>query len=378
MLAIHEWMRVELCRRKDLWRRLFAGQPVEHIPLDVRVIVPSGHSVREQFLDGEKQLEAELASAKASWELGPASDWIPAMRPDVGCSCLATAFGAEYYWGESTSQTPGIREPVISDLESEVEALRVLDPHRDGWLPDGLRRIRMFAEAGAGFIPVSLLDAAGGLNVAADLLSPTDLFLSFYTAPGALHTLLGLIQELFAATIRAGINAAGGEDNITTTDFPALWFPEGLKGHVSDDICANFSPAIYAEFSAPYHARILKEFGAGGLHNCGPNPCHAAYVAHEVSPRSVDLADTYSHDDLPRFKSGFTHKAFIYLYWDPNSGDPLAWYRDVMELMAPDVIVVPVLRLGPEDCPDEVYQMLLPVATEYARRMDWGWLEPAH
>ena len=120
---------------------------------------------------------------------------------------------------------------------------------------------------------------AGGINVAADLLGVTETLLAIKTAPEALHRLLDNIQDLYARTIRAGIEAAGGEEFITTTDYPDIWFPEGCKGHASDDICANFGPATYAEFSAPYHARIFEEFGRGGLHNCGPNPCHAAYVA---------------------------------------------------------------------------------------------------
>lgn len=162
MLEIHAWMREELTRRKDLWRRLWAGQPVERIPLDVRVSIPTDYSVREQFMDGDKQLKAALASAMGTWQLAPSSDWIPAMRPDVGCSCLASAFGAEYYWGDSPSQTPGVKEKIIHDLEAQVDDLPIPDPYRDGWLPEGLRRIRLFAEAGEGFIPVSLLDAAGG------------------------------------------------------------------------------------------------------------------------------------------------------------------------------------------------------------------------
>jgi hypothetical protein len=294
------------------------------------------------------------------------------MRPDVGCSCLASAYGAEYYWGDSPQQTPGVLQKVITDLESQVQGLPVPDPTRDGWLPEGLRRIRLFAEAGEGFIPVSLLDAAGGVNVAADLLGVTELLLAFYTAPQALHVLLDNIQTLYASTIRAGIAAAGGESYITTTDFPALWFPEGFKGHVSDDISANFGPAIYAEFSAPYHARIFREFGCGGLHNCGPHPCHAAYVAHEYSPRNLDLADAYSHSDLPKFKVSLKRKAFIYLGWD-GSGDPVAWYRELIETLAPDVIVVPLWVLKPEDHPEELCQQLRPLAQEYARRMEWGW-----
>ena len=374
-LAISDWMRDELARRKDLHRRLWAGQPLERIPVDVRVSVPTNYTTREQFQDGDKQLEVALASALATWELVPSSDCIPAMRPDVGCSCLASAFGAEYYWGDNPNQTPGIKAPILTDLEAQVEALPVPDPYRDGWLPEGLRRIRLFAEAGEGFIPVSLLDAAGGVNVAADLLGVTELLTAFYTAPEALHKLLDKIQELYAATIRAGIAAAGGEENITTTDFPDFWFPEGLKGHVSDDISANFGPSIYAEFSAPYHARIFREFGAGGLHNCGPNPCHEAYVAHEYSPRALDLADTYSHNDLPKFKRSLKGKAFIYLSWD-GAGEPVAWYREIMELMTPDVIVVPVFTLKPQDEPEALCRRLRPIAEEYARRMEWGWVRP--
>ncbi len=376
-LKIASWMCDETARRKDLYRRLWAGQPLERMPVDVRVTAPTTIPVREQFQDAAKQLQVELSSALATWEYAPSSDAIPAMRPDVGCSCLASAYGAEYYWGDSPQQTPGVLHKVITDLEAQVEALPVPDPHRDGWLPEGLRRIRLFAEAGEGFIPVSLLDAAGGVNVAADLLGVTETLLAFYTAPEALHRLLDNIQKLYAATIRAGISAAGGEEYITTTDFPAFWFPEGFKGHVSDDISANFGPEIYAEFSAPYHARIFEEFGCGGLHNCGPNPCHAAYVAHKYSPRNLDLADVYSHNDLPKLKVSLKKKAFIYLGWDSISGDPVSWYRELIETMSPDVIVVPSFALKPEDHPEDLCRLLRPLAEEYARRMDWGWEEPS-
>lgn len=371
-LEITSWMRDELERRKALYRRLWQGQAVERIPLDVRVGMPSTYSVQDQFRDGEKQLSAALDSAMATWRLVPSSDAIPAMRPDVGCSCLASAFGSEYHWDENPNQTPGVKQKLITDLEKQVDGLPNPDPTRDGWLPEGLKRIRKFAEAGEGFLPVSLLDAAGGVNVAADLMGMTELLMAFYETPQAVHALLDKIQILYAATIRAGIEAAGGQENITTTDFEDLWYPEGFKGHVSDDISASFSPEMYAEFSAPYHARIFREFGPGGLHNCGPNPCHAAYVAQEISPRTVDLSDAYSHDDLPKFKESFKHKAFIYLFWTGRK-EPVAWFTEIMELLAPDVIVVPVFYFGPNDNPEEMCKKLQPVAVEYARRMEWGW-----
>ena len=379
-ITVEAWMRDELARRKQLWRDLFAGRPLERAPVDIRAPVKAGHSTREQFQNGDKQLDVAMRGALEIWKVGELTDTIPAMRPDVGCSCLATAFGAEYYWGETDAQTPGIKEPPVRELEAEVHRLPEPDPERDGWLPEGTRRIRQFAEAGEGFIPVSLLDAAGGVNVAADLLGVTPLLESFYTAPEALHALLAKIQRLYLATIRAGIRAAGGEENITTTDFPDFWYPEGWKGHASDDISASFGPAIYREFSAPYHAQVFSAFGAGGLHNCGPNPCHEEYVAHPVSPRSLDLADTYSHADLPAFKRSLKRRAFIYLSLDRSrnpSGTPEAWYREVMELMAPDVLVVPVVTGESVEEARELGGRFAPIAREYARRMEWGWRAPA-
>jgi hypothetical protein len=44
-----------------------------------------------------------------------------------------------------------------------------------------------------------------------------------------------------------------------------------------------------------------------------------------------------------------------------------------MELMAPDVIVVPAYHIAPQDGPEEICRRLRPIAEEYARRMDWGW-----
>lgn len=366
------WMRDELARRKDLYRRLWAGKPLERIPIDLRASVPAEYTYKEQFYDSNKQLSVALAAAHATWQHVPHTDAIPAMRPDVGCSCLATAFGAKDYWGDNPEQTVYIQGRVITDLESQVTGLPIPDPARDGWLPEGLRRIRLFAETGEGFIPVSLLDAAGGLNVAGDLMGLTEALEAIHTAPAALHLLLDKIQALFSATIRAGIEAAGGEEYITTTDFPDVWFPEGFKGHASDDVSASFGPKTYAEFSAPYHARIFREFGCGGLHNCGPNPCHAAYVAHEYSPRCLDLAYSYSRKDLQKMKVSLRQKAFIYM--GPDGGtDPVAWFREIMERMAPDVIVVPIIHCRPEQEPEELWHRLLPIAEEYARRMDWGW-----
>ena len=363
----------EIDRRKQLIRDLWAGKAVDHVPVLMNVVNPaSRYSIREQFQDGDKQLEAALTAVGLTWQKIPESDTVPAMRPDVGCSCLATAFGAELFWGDDPNQTCGVREPVLRDVE-EVCHLAVPASDR-GQLGEGVERIRRFAAAGAGMISVSLLDMAGGLNVACDLLGGEALYVAMYENPEALLCLLDKIQQLFLGTIVRQVEAAGGQDHITTTDFPDYWFPEGRKGHVSDDISANISLELYRKFSLPFHDMVFARYGGGGLHNCGPNPCLKGYLEHTPRLRAIDLSFHYSKDDLPAIKRACRRQALIYMGEFPSEPqEALDTFRGIMEFMSPDVVVIPVLNVRIEDSPAEFYAAMRTVSEEYAKRMDWGW-----
>lgn len=363
----------EIERRKQLVRDLWAGKPLDHVPVHVTVENPEPRwTVREQLLDADKQWHEALTVAGLTWQLVPEGDMAPAVRPDVGCSCLATAFGAELYWGNDPNQTCGVKTPPLKSVE---EAFDLAVPPADaGQLAEGTRRVGQFAEAGEGLLSVSLLDMAGGLNVAMDLLGGDALYAAMVEKPEALECLLGKIQKLFLAAIARQIEAAGGEDRITTTDFPETWFPEGCKGHVSDDISANISPAMYERFSRPWHDLVFQQYGGGGLHNCGPNPCLDGYLSHRPVPRSLDLSYPYSKRDLPRIKRALKKRALVYLTNLPADPEQaIAAYRGIMELMAPDVIVVPQVVVAVRHGPGEVYRRMREIAGEYAQRMDWGW-----
>ncbi len=365
--------RDEIERRKQLVRDLWAGKPLDHVPVYVAVENPKPRwTVREQLLDADRQWEEAITVAGLTWRHVPEGDMVPAVRPDVGCSCLATAFGAELYWGNDPNQTCGVKRPPLERVE-EAFGLEV-PPADAGQLAEGTRRVRQFAEAGEGLVSVSLLDMAGGLNVAMDLLGGEGLYTAMYEAPEALECLLGKIQQLFLAAIALQIDAAGGEDCITTTDFPDYWFPEGCKGHVSDDISANISPASYERFSRPWHDLVFSRYGGGGLHNCGPNPCLEGYLSHRPAPRSLDLSYPYSKRDLPRIKRVLRKRAFVYLTNFPaDPEEAIGAFREIMELMAPDVIVVPHVTVAVRHEPQEVYRRMREIADEYAKRMDWGW-----
>ena len=139
---IDDWMRQEQLRRQALFTDLFAGRPVEHIPLEIRVS-DNAYSVREHYLDGDKQCADGLRSVQLTWDLGEHTDAIPCFFADVGCSCIANAFGAPYEFLGGPDQTPSVRRRVLDDpddLETQVAGLSVPDLANAQWISEGLRR----------------------------------------------------------------------------------------------------------------------------------------------------------------------------------------------------------------------------------------------
>ena len=123
----------EIERRKQLTRDLWEGLPVDHIPVYITVENPQPkYTIREQFQDADKQLEEALTVVDLTWKHLPQGDLVPAMRPDVGCSPLATAFGAELFWGDDPNQTCGVKVPPLAGVEQAMELMApdvILVPH---------------------------------------------------------------------------------------------------------------------------------------------------------------------------------------------------------------------------------------------------------
>ena len=61
------------------------------------------------------------------------------MRADIGCSCLASAFGTDYQWGDSVDQSPGVKGLLITDLPNQAEGIPDPEPYSDGRVPEGPR-----------------------------------------------------------------------------------------------------------------------------------------------------------------------------------------------------------------------------------------------
>ena len=366
------WISEELERRKQLFTDLFDGKPLTHIPIEIKITRPQ-YPMRDYYDSRDKQLEDSMNAARMTWALKEKNDMIPALSPDIGCSGLATAFGGEYFFGDNEMQTAGIKYPPVTEPEKQIPGIETPDLMDSKWLREGVERVRAFAEAGDGLLPVNGLDIAGGLNVVSDLIGLQDMLMRMVTSPELIHQLLKLVQQAYLDLIAMETEAAGGLDNFATIDFFFGWCPPGFKGHCSDDISAMIRPKMYDEFSGPYHAMIYEKYGCGGLHNCGPNPCQESYVSQKLSPIYLDLAERFSQQDLPKMKHSLKKKAFI--RWCSEMTDTkeiVECYRQNMELLAPDVILVPIYTLDSVEQGEELYDALYPISVEYARRMDFG------
>lgn len=357
-------------RRKENVRRLWDYKAVDHIPIMLRVAAnPWGYTTQEHFLDGDKQFQIESESVRQSLELVP-DDYIPSMRPDVGCVVIESTLGGEVIFGDDPNQTCTIKGPPLKSIDDAYK-LKMPAPYKDGLVPEGLKRIRSFVERTDGQVYVSCLDMGGGMNVAFTLLGGVQCLTAMYEAPEALEHLAGFITDVFIRFAEVSIEAAGGIEHVTCTDFPYHWHPEGRKGHCSDDICAQYSPEFFNRFSKPFNNRIYSRFGGGMMHNCGPNPCVDQYLSHEPRIYAVDLAYDYSKNDLERLKKAFAGQGVIYFEFTESHEKNLAEYRRVMETLAPDVAAIPCLTATPQDDVKAIYNAFLEVSKEYARKMNW-------
>ncbi len=356
----------EIERRKENIRRVWDYKRVDHIPISLRVSAnPWGYTTREHFQDAEKQFQIESEGVRLSLEMVP-DDYIPSMRVDLGCVIIESSLGAEVVFGDDPNQTCTIKEPILRTPD-DIYGLKMPDPHSAGLVPEGLKRIRSFVERTDGQVYVSCLDMGGAMNVAFTLLGSVDFYMMSYDHPEALDHLSSFITDCFISFADACIEAAGGIDHVTSTDFPYEWQPEGRKGHCSDDICAQFSPDFFNRFSKPHNNRIFARYGGGMLHNCGPNPCASEYLSHDPRIYAVDLAYDYSKDDLPALKEAFKGRGIVYFYMGPDPAE----YRRIMDVLAPDVIAIPCVSVGPDRDVKAIYQEFLKVSKEYAARMNW-------
>lgn len=368
----------EIENRRQLVRDVWNYKKADHIPVMLSIKSnPYGYTMHDEIFSKEKQLQLRLASIKRTLELVP-DDYIPGMFVNMGCVGIESALGMNIYYGESPMQTPGVRGTLLKNME-DIYSLKPVNPYKDGILPQFLERMGYFVEETGCQIPVSCLDMNGPMAVAMDIVGSEKLLMGMYEYPDEVKYLLNFVMDNILSVTEACIEAAGGIDRITCTDFCDIWFPEGKKGHVSDDVCAMYKPEMFKEFSIPVNNRIFEKYGPGLLHNCGPNPCVDYYLEHTPNISGVDLAYDYSKTDLLKFNMPFKGRGVIYLSIGFSSHEEiLTEYKYIIESLVPNVIAI--LRITIDEgmitagkcdiC--RLYEDLRKMSEEYANGITWS------
>ena len=366
----------EMERRKNHYRRVFDYQPVDHLPVFIWVQGPvhAEHTLRWELESGENQLEANQAWIERALRLLP-DDYIPVVRITQGYLTIASMFGCQAHWSSDPNQPPGVLEHPIKDLQQVYSLKR--PGVGDGMMPENLRRMRLFAENFSMDVSLTGIDIGGPLNNLKDLLDTNLFYTSFYDDPQAVHTLLGLLTSVQLEMMQALVAAGGGLERFGSLDFDPVWHPDKYISFCSDDVSATIGPKVFEKFSLPYNDRIYAPWGSGGFHNCGPHPCREMYVRHANPVKYLNCSHHFSHMEYPALRQVFAGWGVIEPMFDlgERAEDMLAGYREMMEMLAPDTLAIPICIVDNTWSDDDItslYYEMHKVSLEYARAMRWA------
>ncbi|MEM3607098.1 MAG: uroporphyrinogen decarboxylase family protein, partial [Candidatus Bathyarchaeia archaeon] len=204
--------------RKQRIRNVWDYKKVDHIPVIISIYSnPWNFTIHEQYEDAQKQLAVALEGVKKSLQYVP-DDYIPSIRPDVGCVVVSSTFGGELIYNKNMPNTTIGIKPIISDPE-EIYKLKIPNPYKDGLMPKALERIRYFAEQIQGKIYISNVDMGGPLNAACDIIESTLFYKMMLKNPEPLKHLLNMLTDLFIYYDQLLIEAAGGLKNMASIDW---------------------------------------------------------------------------------------------------------------------------------------------------------------
>ncbi len=203
----------------------------------------AGVGLKDYYFDPALKLEVQLEFQDRFPE---ALCW-PGVWADFGALCEPSAFGCDIDWPQGGGMP--MAQPVIRSL-SDLDAVRPIDPLKDGLLPRALDDYRYFW----GHLDPVYIDEYGYLDGVAASFGPVELaavllghaafFLNLITEPEAVHRLLEITTESVLSWLKAHEPINGPLKRIA----------------IADHIPGQVSREHFEEFWLPYTRRILAEF----------------------------------------------------------------------------------------------------------------------
>jgi hypothetical protein len=296
-------------RRKQRIRDVWQYKKVDHIPLGLYVVDNRERFTRKEIeQEKEKNLRFDLNNVRKSLML-LSEDYIPFVKPEVGCSTIPSILGAETYFTKAFDNFSAVKEPLIRNME-ELESLYIPENEEEikskGLMPLNLEKIQYYREVVRDRICYAGFDIGGVLCGSVDIIDSSLFYMSLLTDKEKILKFLENLSNLYIRVQKILVNNFGGLDNMMNIDWEPSWYPEGHKGYLSDDPCANLGIPLFEVFSKPFNKKIYDTFGYGGFHNCGPHPSADAYIDYGKDKiKAVNCSLKCTFNDLGRFVSVF-------------------------------------------------------------------------
>lgn len=378
----------EIEQRRQLIRDVmdYKLDDLDHIPILITHFPNSnGYTLTEVYKNKKIQLEYELDKIKSSLLKVLGGDYIPSIKSDLGYVVIQSIFGMEPVYSKDKKpakfpdQTPYV-DPLtkpIKNIDDMYKFKKPKDIFSCGLIPEGLERIRYIMKETDYEIPTSNLDCGNGFMMAYEITETELFFTTMRDDPKAIHYIINILTDVIIDIETEIINIAGGIDNITSTEWDEKWLPEGKKCLISADLQPLYSPDDYFTFDLPYCNRQFKEFGPGFIHNCGPQTALEHFWDHDPKPYGITFEYYSCLGDYERIKKVFSqdHKAVAIVEFTnmKDSDEMVAAFKNLMDILAPDVIAIPWMWIGPvnicQEDPAIINSKLMKVSREYMRRM---------
>jgi hypothetical protein len=268
-----------VARARELQRRAFAFEAVDHIPTVIRYPVPEDKwpnpNFQQFFDDPEWMLLSELKFAYQAARLG--DDGLYGIRANYGTGIVSSLFGCPIHTFDDVL-------PVATQID-DLDTVRRLAqagaryPHA-GLAGRALETVAFFREVLRDYpvlnrtVPSQMLDTQGTFDNAS-IIWGSRIFYAMYDEPEMVGALIQTVTDTIAALVREHRRI----DGCPMAEHGGAW--ENLGGIcLRNDSCINLSHEMYERYVKPYDAQLLGRFG-GWIHFCGR--------AHQWWPSLLDL-----------------------------------------------------------------------------------------
>ena len=267
------------------------------MPVIVDLEPECDESVHDVLLDDEAWFNSGVRRIERSLRLLQ-DDYVPVFRAALGGVLLdAGDAGSRALVGGRPDSWPAVKSPPVRDLD----ALASLEPPDVASSPHFARTLARLAVA-RDCLPQAV--AIGGVDMMSPLgdlqgiMDQSLMFVSMKRAPEAIHRALEVITATQEAVQEATLDVVGDESRLAALSNWPIWRPEGAKVLVTDDVAGLLSPAAYEAFDKPYGDRLLREYGGGLRHVCGPHPALALYMTGDPPVHGLNCSFRFSRESL--------------------------------------------------------------------------------